>query len=646
MDYLRQELFSRKPLESEILSSLQAISARQIIDEASQRGRVGFDPETVSAMRRLYNRARTWRQLRNKFPTEIAKALTLCEEFLWAENFIHEEPEPRYIAYTHLRVLDHFIMASSWSKSSDIIDRCKFAIALLVRDWTEYETDALISDTIGKLDTIGFNRERVTERVDGLRSLRSLVAQTALPDLPRRGEVPSHLYPSDWMYYASEHNGAIGLVHLTGLTRSRWHDEYMFLRTIHISECCFWGMIVSIRAGMLAYQSDDKSTSRNYFAEATQFGGWLVKLFSIFETMPIESFFDGFREATGNASAIQSRKFQILDKLTRGYNSTKTSAVRGQTETRDLSAGSTADGWDLISFTAQLGASDLEVEIKQRIERLQRHLFAWRSKHFGIATRYLPKDVAGTGEEGVPYLKATFRDPNPVESSVEPVTDDTINVRLTPAFEINAGNTALGWLEADEVDLNGLQSTLLNSGFLDQVFSYESKRQTEMSYSVYDAYFSRYNLDFPVSRQFRNMGKNFDEPAGLSIPKILMLLEFRFGVLLGIYNRSRFQGQPRFDTAVAGEIFTTLGGSDVACVDGEWVLRDGKDIFSSVVRGPDARTALRNVTEPGKVDALSFAVLGVPDLPENLVIQATNGIADLVSPHASVVRTQTWVIEE
>lgn len=77
MDYLRQELFNRKPLESEILSALQSISARQIIGESLTKGSSSFDPDTITAMRRLYNKVRTWRQLRNKFPIEISKALTL-----------------------------------------------------------------------------------------------------------------------------------------------------------------------------------------------------------------------------------------------------------------------------------------------------------------------------------------------------------------------------------------------------------------------------------------------------------------------------------------------------------------------------------------------------------------------------------------
>ena len=39
---------------------------------------------------------------------------------------------------------------------------------------------------------------------------------------------------------------------------------------------------------------------------------------------------------------------------------------------------------------------------------LDRDLYKWRARHFGIARKYLPPETVGTGNEGVPYLNAKF----------------------------------------------------------------------------------------------------------------------------------------------------------------------------------------------------------------------------------------------
>src|SRR5262249_9700604 len=134
------------------------------------------------------------------------------------------------------------------------------------------------------------------------------------------------------------------------------------------------------------------------------------KLWAIFDTMPVKHFFEGFREATGDASAIQSVRFQTLEVLTRGLGQAKQRALSHQREAGYFATWQPPEEATLKGL-CKLAQRMGNTEFKSVAEMLHRDLYQWRSRHLGIARRYLPPEAVGTGSEGISYLVANFRTP-------------------------------------------------------------------------------------------------------------------------------------------------------------------------------------------------------------------------------------------
>src|SRR5690606_30849541 len=111
--------------------------------------------------------------------------------------------------------------------------------------------------------------------------------------------------------YALDTSHAASLMFVTALPQTKEHDEYLFLRTIHISEVCFWGILTSILSSMESIKNKDFDSAKSHLQTGVAFADILVPLFQAFKTMSPEHF-TNFRDATGNASAIQSRTYQLV----------------------------------------------------------------------------------------------------------------------------------------------------------------------------------------------------------------------------------------------------------------------------------------------------------------------------------------------
>src|SRR5690606_33028395 len=93
------------------------------------------------------------------------------------------------------------------------------------------------------------------------------------------------------------------------------------------------------------------------------------------------------------------------------------------------------------------GSSPGGAEFLSAANLLERDLYKWRAKHFGIARKYLPPTDVGTGEEGVAYLEKTFN--NPTLSKGE-VRDKTVGssgpncpVRLSSLYQLDKSSASL-----------------------------------------------------------------------------------------------------------------------------------------------------------------------------------------------------------
>jgi DNA/RNA-binding domain of Phe-tRNA-synthetase-like protein len=77
----------------------------------------------------------------------------------------------------------------------------------------------------------------------------------------------------------------------------------------------------------------------------------------------------------------------------------------------------------------------------------------------------------------------------------------------------------------------------------------------------------------------------------------VMIAELKNGLLLGVHDLDRIQGDIFLDVAAEGEEFTGIGHRTVRTRENEVVLRDDSGIWASYPRGPDSRTIVDIATK-------------------------------------------------
>lgn len=102
----------------------------------------------------------------------------------------------------------------------------------------------------------------------------------------------------------------------------------------------------------------------------------------------------------------------------------------------------------------------------------------------------------------------------------------------------------------------------------------------------------------------------------------VMIAELRNGLLLGVHDLDRIQGDILVDLAAEGEGFDGIGHRYINTRENEVVLRDDSGIWASFPQGPDARTVVDAATK--NVIILGFFT------PETTLETMVHGMTDAV----------------
>ncbi|KRQ96805.1 hypothetical protein CP49_33175 [Bradyrhizobium valentinum] len=616
-------------ISKSIVELLRPISLGHYIRSARETGRGQVEPsgrlEFVSALERV---ALVYANAAN-LDHEEERLSHLISDVLHSERALLDNPIPRYPIYTNIAILNRFVGVYSHLSIQDTWARCRKALAILCDDWLSFERHALDRferSKAGGTETTGenFHEKFVRQRIQNLELLCSFLASVDRPTIASVNNSLPARHPIDWIYYALEHDGAVALAHLSALPQSSYHDEYLFLRTLHLTETCFWAIITGIRAATQAYARNEFGITLLALKESNFFAEFMVRALSVFRTLPYESFFDGFRVATGDSSAVQSEKFQHLEIISRGLSDEKRAALRSKKELSWLADWRPGAEATLGGLLASVEQSQLETASNLRAElfRLDRSLQSWRNIHLGIARSYLPEGTVGTGEEGVTYLEKHFQNPGLFAHADNQKVATTTKLVSENAFVTSNDLLGLriGFIIARDVPVPALLDAARALGEQTKERLKDLSRDTNYALSklfgYYDPIFARYSKPFPLKKQLQDAMKNGlpDRP----IPKLLLSLELSTGLLMGLHDGGALRFPVRVTTASEGQHFEAMNGKTLALGSEELILADEVRAFASYVQGPDKRTAVQLPTEPtGKtIKSLLFAVFGAPGLPE------------------------------
>jgi tryptophan 2,3-dioxygenase len=570
----------------------------------------------------------------------LRNAFSLINDIFLSDDYLQKAEKPRYIHYTNMRLLDRYLLANTSRPLQERHNRARRALSIIMRDWYDFELDRLSyfdANRAPPKNVLGYtylgangDEDSVVHLRERVRTLSVLSEIAAIGNLSETRIVNSDMsnYASDWEYFSDDADRELS--HFLCLPRSTWHDEVMFLRMIHATECCFAGILASLETlPALALQNNWLGAIAALKA-ATYFSDFLLQHWKVFETMPVPHFFDGFREDTGDASAIQSKRFQTLDMLVRDLGSVKRAALMHHPE------GQIIGDWRPPLFATLPGmivaaqkVGSVGQEFIQVAHDIDHDLFTWRTKHFGVATRYLPKDAKGTGNEGTSYLKATYAQPR-LRQNIDDQVKAPVSATKAPNFAYFRRTSTMALVPEKcprfaAFRLKPIAASLVQAYVTktrSQLMTDILTRQTyiDENLSRYGEYFGA--RKYPVARQYEEFVKKGRFPEQL-VPALLLSLELRSGVLMGIH-RVQSKRTITFDVATDGETFVGIGNKDIRCSPHEPVIRDAKGIIASVYQGPDKRTMVDFDNVPDNYELL-LVVMGYPLMP---TLQFDNAIDD------------------
>lgn len=612
-----------------IVDLLRPVSLSEYIRGSRETGRAKVDGSSRSDLVLTLERVALVYATAANLNHEEERLSQLVGDILSSERALLDDRTPRYPVYTNIAILNRFIGVYSHVSIQDTWTKCRRALAILCDDWLAFERHALECYERNKKGSaeapgINFQENNVRQRIEGLELLCSFVTRVDRPTIPPVSAGPSAKHPTDWLYYAIEHDGAVALAHLTALPQSTYHDEYLFLRTLHLSEVCLWAIITGVRAATQSHARNEFGVTLFALKECNFFAEFLVRALSVFRTLPIESFFDGFRVDTGDSSAVQSEKFQHLEIISRGLSEEKRSALRTKKELSWLADWRPGPEATLVGLLNAVEQSNFEAAPSVRAElfRLDRSLQSWRNIHLGIARKYLPKGTVGTGEEGVTYLERHYQTPGifadpEVENTASTKNSISENALVTSA---DFYGLRVGFIIARNVPAQALIETTQAIGeqTKERLKDLSSDKNYALSklFRYYDPIFAKYGKPFPLKRKLQEAMKS-----GLPerpIPKLVLSLELSTGLLMGIHDGGAIRFPIRVTTASEGQHFESRSGKILALKSDELIVADEVRAFASYVQGPDKRTALQLPADPsGKsFKSLLLVVFGAPGLPE------------------------------
>ena len=223
------------------------------VEQARLNGRARLPPDVRIRACDLYSDICNFRAEHQMIPRELDETLEFAHRVLTPEWLLSHSEFPRYRSYTNIAVLNWYLGTVHRIPYQDIWLRCATAIRLLLRDLIALEVNSLAG--IESRGMNSFDECAVRARILLLKEI--LAALSSGADIGAVVDAP----PSAWRSYLSEPGSELAVIYLTALPLTQQHDEYLFLRVLHISECCFWGILTATLATIESLKRDDIETA-------------------------------------------------------------------------------------------------------------------------------------------------------------------------------------------------------------------------------------------------------------------------------------------------------------------------------------------------------------------------------------------------
>ncbi|MPM10542.1 hypothetical protein SDC9_56874 [bioreactor metagenome] len=113
---------------------------------------------------------------------------------------------------------------------------------------------------------------------------------------------------------------------------------------------------------------------------------------------------------------------------------------------------------------------------------------------------------------------------------------------------------------------------------------------------TYVAYYKKFGYSYHVLSQFESIIKGKSIPSGLPLVEAMFMAELKNMLLTAGHDFDKIKVPMGLSTSTGKEGYMTISGKAVTTVPGDFALADQEGILSSILRGPDLRTAIRKHT--------------------------------------------------
>jgi DNA/RNA-binding domain of Phe-tRNA-synthetase-like protein len=156
-------------------------------------------------------------------------------------------------------------------------------------------------------------------------------------------------------------------------------------------------------------------------------------------------------------------------------------------------------------------------------------------------------------------------------------------------------------------------------------------------FSAYDSFYKRFRKSYHVQLQLESVafqGKPIGSPSALVL--CMFMAELKTGLLTAGHDFAALDPPLEADIAAGGESYQLMGGAAQQLKSGDLYIRDQQGILSSIIYGPDRRTAIRENT--GRAVFTTYGPPGIsPDQVREELILLEDYIR-LFSPQAKCHR--------
>ncbi|OPG13072.1 tryptophan 2,3-dioxygenase family protein [Microbispora sp. GKU 823] len=302
---------------------------------------------------------------------------------LLTRPFSHRLAIPEYYRYTGLHVFGWFL-----AQQDDAYGGALLAMHAILTDLSEREHEEAAR-----------HREPPGHIAERLRRLGPVLDRiAAMPVTPQGAPRGADLVRS----LAGDERldrQVLVLRRFCGFRRSDKHDERIFIRAVQACELTFFMTRLAARRAVSLVERD-RAGCLFWMDQVDACAELLNAIFHALKTLTPELFL-GFRDATGDASAVQSLNYHLMELVVYGYDDRKRDTFARFDHLRVIGDPRLRK---FRSLRDAAGTSE-DPEVADAYAALERRLLVWRGRHYGFGRTYLPNMKGSGGTEGAGYLK-------------------------------------------------------------------------------------------------------------------------------------------------------------------------------------------------------------------------------------------------